>query len=125
MQGRNMMLNDLYNVVAGLDAVMDPRSKEKKELAVRYINAWFGNLDETINFFNEHKVYSELREERIINIKQDDYGLRELNALLHSHNTFRMLSGKQKKELNSKIENEFVQLLQSKIQSWADFTPVY
>jgi len=110
MQGRNMMLNDLYNVVAGLHPVMDPRSKEKKELCENYIKAWFGNLDETIIFFNEHK---------------DDYGLRELNALLHAHNTFRMLSGKQKKELNSKIENEFVQLLQTKLQSWEGFTPVY
>jgi len=36
-----------------------------------------------------------------------------------------MLNNKQKKELNSKIEGEFVQLLQNKIKSWEGFTPVY
>jgi len=63
-----MMLNDFYNVVTGLDAVMDPRSKEKKLLCENYIKAWFGNLDETINFFNEHKVFSKIDVVKIYNL---------------------------------------------------------
>lgn len=51
------------------------------------------------------------------NILKENYGLRELNTLLHAHNTVKTLTKQQKKGLFSKIENEFTQLLRSKIQN--------
>lgn len=97
------MQTDLLAIVKSLENFCDPKWLEKKDTTEKYINAWFMNADELIDFVFQNKVNT-----CYCHYFKAIYSLRQMNALLATNNGISNLKKNQRKELNARIEKEFI-----------------